>query len=129
MSGGDRINVGLTEETHALLQKLQAEGVFDEMRDGYRLGIALAIARGGIAAEVQSQSHRNVLNIGSLDPDGAIRDMINELYPEAAGKPYAIAERLAEYGVSQLGPLYESGQLQFGQLLSPSPHDAAIEES
>lgn len=126
MSGADRITVGLTKETHELLQKLQAEGIFDEMRDGYRLGIALAIARGGIAAE--DQAMRTFVNVGTLDPDGAIRDMITELYPEAAGKPYAIAERLAEYGVSQLGPLYESGQLQFGQLLNTVSHSRASEE-
>ena len=33
----DNVTVGLTEETHAILQSLKADGVFNEMQDGYRL--------------------------------------------------------------------------------------------
>lgn len=59
-----------------------------------------------------------MFNVGSLDPDGLLRELITELYPEQAGRPYAFAERLAEYGVGEMGRLHEAGQLRFRELLS-----------
>ncbi len=114
MSDEDNVTVGLTEETHVLLQRLRDDGVFKEMRDAYRFGIALAIARSRIAPP--GLRYRTVLNIGSLDKDGSIRNIVTELYPEAANTPYSVAERLAEAGVSEIGRLHESGQLRFGEL-------------
>ena len=107
--------VGLTEETHGMLQRLKENKVFDEMSDGYRLGIALAISRGGAAAPEDIKT-RTFVNIGTLDPDGSIRDLITELYPEHAHKPYDFAERLAEAGVAEMGRLHQVGELRFGEL-------------
>ena len=109
--------VGLTEETHGMLQRLKENKVFDEMSDGYRLGIALSISKGGAAAPEDIKT-RTFLNIGSLDPDGSIRDLITELYPEHAYKPYAYAERLAEAGVAEMGRLHQVGELRFGELFA-----------
>ncbi len=106
--------VGLTEGTHRMLQQLKKDEVFGEMRDAYRLGIALAIARGLAAPEDIKTG--TFLNVGSLDADGGIRDLISELYPEHAHNPYAYAERLAEAGVSEMGRLHQIGQLRFGEL-------------
>ena len=111
----DTVTVGLTDETHRMLQQLKKDGVFNEMRDGYRLGIALAIANGFIASEDIRTG--TVLNAGSLDPDNTIRDVITEMYPDAAGRPYAYAERLAEAGVAEMGRLHRAGEVRFGDLL------------
>lgn len=114
MAVEDNVTVGLTEETHAMLQKMKADGIFNEMQDGYRFGIAFAIARGLIAPD--SLKLRTFLNVGSLDKDGSLRNLITELYPEAAGKPYSIAERLAEAGLAELGWLHENDQLRFSEI-------------
>lgn len=100
-----------------MLQQLKKDKVFDEMSDGYRLGIALAIARGGLAAPEDIKTG-TILNVGSLDPDGSIRDLVTELYPEHAHRPYAYAERLAEAGVAEMGRLHQVNQLRFGELFA-----------
>jgi len=110
----DNVTVGLTEETHAMLQKMKADGIFNEMQDGFRFGIAFAIARGLIAPD--SLKLRTFLNVGSLDKDGSLRNLITELYPKASGRPYSIAERLAEAGLAELGRLHENDQLRFGEI-------------
>lgn len=110
----DTVTVGLTDETHKMLKQLSDDGVFSEMRDGYRLGIALAISNSIIAPE--DLKVRTVLNAGSLDRDNSIRDVIIELYPEANSRPYAYAERLAEAGVAEMGRLHRSGEIRFGEL-------------
>jgi len=114
----DTITVGLTEETHRMLRQLKIDGVFNEMQDGYRLGIALAISNGLVAPE--DIKTKTVLNVGGLDPDNSIRDVVTELYPEAAETPYTYAERLAEAGVAEMGRLHQAGEVRFGDLFELS---------
>jgi hypothetical protein len=115
MTNEDSITVGLTEETHSVLQRLKDDGVFNEMKDGYHFGIAFAIAKDLIApANIRT---RTILNLGSLDPDGSIRDMVLQLFPDAAARPYRYVERLAEAGVAEMGRAHEaSGSLKVGEL-------------
>ena len=101
-----------------MLQRLKKDEVFDEMSHGYRLGIALAIARGGLAAP-EDTTMVTILNVGSLDPDGSIRDLITELYPQHAHRPYAFAERLAEAGVEEMGDCIRS--VSFASVTSSLP--------
>jgi hypothetical protein len=115
MASDDETTVGLTKETHAVLQQLKNEGIFKEMMDGYRLGISLAIAMDNIAP--QDIKTTTIWNVGSLDPDDKIKNVIVELFPEAADRPYAFAERLAEWGVAELGQLYQNNNLKFGNLM------------
>jgi hypothetical protein len=110
----DTVTVGLTEDTHRMLQRLKEDNVFNEMVDGYRLGIALAIARRQIAPE--GLKMRTFVNAGSLDPDLFFKNMIIELYPDLSSRPYAAAERLAEWGVAELGRRHEAGLLRFTEL-------------
>ena len=110
----DTVTVGLTDGTHRMLRQLKDDGIFNEMRDGYRLGIALAIADGIIAPDAIKT--RTFLNAGSLDPDNTLRDVITEMYPEASGRPYAYAERLAEAGVAEIGRLHRAGEVRFGEV-------------
>jgi hypothetical protein len=127
VSTEDAVQVRLTNQTHAHLTRLQEDGVFPEMRDGYRFGIALAIARGKIAPE-DTRLQRTVFGIGTLDPAGLVRDAICELFPEAADQPYRYAERLAEYGIAELGRLHENRALRFSEIfrgIVPAPTNAA----
>ena len=110
----DAVTVGLTTEAHYDLQRLKDAGIFGEMLDGYRFAIGLAIRRGLIAPEDLKAS--TIFNVGSLDRDGLIKDMVVTLFHEAAARPYAFAERLAEAGVKELIQLYDSGQLRFADL-------------
>ena len=116
MSEGDKPQIGLTPRTHEVLSRLKEENVFNEMQDGYRFGIAFAMAKGYLAPE--GLSTRTTFSTSTLDPNRLIHDAIVELYPEAANRPYAFAERLAEGGVSELGRLYDAKQLRFGDIFA-----------
>lgn len=107
----DNVAVGLTEATHTILLRMKKDGIFNELQDGYRFGIAFAIACGIIADE--NIKTRSMLNVGSLDKDGSLRSLIMEIYPNNDDKPYSIAERLGEAGLAELGRRYESDQLRF----------------
>jgi hypothetical protein len=115
MSGEDIITVGLSEATHARLVRLKEDGIFAEMKDGYRFGIGLSIAEGWVSPP--GTKVKTFLNVGSLDPDGSLRNLISALYPQASSAPYAMAERLAEAGVARIGELHETGSLKFGDLV------------
>jgi len=112
----DTVTVGLTAESHSNLQRLKDEGVFAEMLDAYRFCIALAIKRGLLAPEDIKTS--TIFNVGSLDRDGIIRDLVSSLFTEAESRPYVFTERLAEAGIRELMQLYNSGQLRFADLFS-----------
>jgi hypothetical protein len=114
MTQDDATTVGLTSKSHEKLKELKQNGVFKEMIDGYRFGIALAIAYENIAPEEIKTS--TIFNIGSLDPDDSIKKLIIEFFPEAAEKPYEFAERLAEWGVAEMGKMAESGELKFSDI-------------
>ncbi len=115
MTNEDITNVGLTEETHAMLQKMKKDGIFNEMLDGYRFGIAFAIARELIPPE--NLKIHTFLSVSSLDKDGSLRSLIIELFPESADKPYMMAQGLAEAGLVELGRRYEFDQLHFSEII------------
>ena len=110
----DKNEIGLSEGARKVLADLKEEGVFAEMLDGYRMGIAYAIATGEI--EPAGTKTRTMFHVGSLDPDQALRDVVIELYPEAADTPYSTLERLAEAGVKELGRLWQDDRMRFGEI-------------
>lgn len=116
MEREDRKNIGLGDSAYEICVQLRDDGVFTELRDVYRLGIAVAIAKKGVSAEI-GRIH-NMADVGGLDPDQAIRSLIIELYPDQAERPYAFAERLADYGVQEIGRLYETGELRWHEFLT-----------
>lgn len=123
MNARDKATVGLSAPVHAMCKRLQEVGIFTELRDAYRFGIALAMARGKAAAEVSRPA--TMFDVGGMDPDGTIRDAIREMYPEERDRPYAFAERLAEYGVEVLGQLHDARTLRFEDLIREVMGDQA----
>ena len=115
MAAEDINTVGLSEQSHKSLRLPKDTGVFSEMRDAYRFGLAWAIAA-GIIADEDVKTTETFVNVGTLDPDGSIRDVVIGLFPEAENRPYARVERLAEAGVAAIGLLHETDQLRFKDL-------------
>lgn len=125
MPAEDAINIGLSDDGQAALQRLKDAGYFREMVEGYRFAVALAMAHGLIADE--ETKFRTNWNTGSVDPDTSIRGLIVEFFPEVADRPYAFAQRLAEAGVRELSSLEQAGQLEFRWILSPvNPTDLDV---
>ena len=110
----DAVTVGLTPQGHLDLQRLKGDGVFSEMIDAYRFAIGLAVRRRLLAPA--DLSTVTIFNIGSLDRDGMIRDLIISIYEEAKDRPYAFVERLAEAGFEELIQLHSSRQLRISEL-------------
>lgn len=109
--------IGLSKRRHTALKALKEEGHFAEMADAYRFAIALALAHGGVTEPVTG-SRTTVFNVGTLDPDGSIYAAVQALREDTDEAVYRTAEKLAEWGVSELMELASSGEISFGSLLA-----------
>jgi hypothetical protein len=122
MTMDEPTTVGLTQLGHERLKQLKSSGYFAEMTDAYRFAIALALAHGGIA---EPAARGTIFNVGSLDPDRSIYQAISALAPEKGEPIYKLAERLAEWGLTEMCRQMEQGTLSIATLLSEA---AALNE-
>lgn len=111
------VNIGLGESNHAFLKFLaEEEKLFKEMRDGYRFAIAYSIAK-KIYPKDSAEKFRTTFSLASIDPDGALKSLIETLYPELDIPRYTILERLADAGVAELSRLHKENSLDIDRLL------------
>lgn len=117
MSTSDLINVGLSEAVDDKLDELKELGIFADKIDGYRFGVSLAIAQGVVPGELVKR--KNLFNVGSLDPDQALRKSVEALMPGALEETtvYRLIERLADWGVAELHAQAKAGDIDFLTLL------------
>lgn len=117
MSMSDLINVGLSEAADDKLDELKELGIFADKIDGYRFGVSLAIAHGVVPSELVKR--KNLFNVGSLDPDQALRKSVEALMPAALEETtvYRLIERLADWGVAELHAQAKAGDIDFLTLL------------
>ncbi len=113
----DISKVGLSERIDTKLKRLQEEKYFTDMRDAYRVGIALALAYGIQPPEIIPPKV-NRYNISQIDEDKSIETAISLLMDTEGSPPYRWAERLAEWGVEKLSQESEKGQIDFLKLLA-----------
>lgn len=116
----------LSERVHAKLKRLQEDGHFLEMRDAYRLGIALALSRGIRPPEISPPKASGIYSISQIDPDQSIALSIKLLMGTEELPPYRWAERLAEWGVEELSRESEKGQIDIVKLLEEAQENAKI---
>ncbi len=107
--------IGLTDGAHKKLQRLREDRHFAEMADAYRFAIALALAHGAIADDVRA-GRQTIFNIGTLDPERELYQIIKALRINDDEPVYRTAERLAEWGVEELDRLATKGTIRFGTL-------------
>lgn len=112
----DISKLGLSERVDEKLKRLQEEKHFADMRDAYRVGIALAIAYGICPPEIMPPKV-NRYNISQIDEDKSIETTINLLIDTEGVPTYRWAERLAEWGVEKLSQESEKGQIDFSKLI------------
>lgn len=99
--------IGLSEIAHHQLEKMVKDGHFSEMRDGYRFAVALALAREADIPRPQG-ARKNIFSTSTLDPDQLLKLAIDTLRPSFDEPAYRIAERLADWGISEMNRhLYE----------------------
>lgn len=107
--------VGLTPVGHDRLKQLKENGYFGDMADAYRFAIALALAHGAIS---EPATRGTIFNVGTLDPDRSLYQSISALAPEKGEAIYKLAERLAEWGVTEMFQQMERGDLSTAKLLT-----------
>lgn len=118
MSNSDLINIGISGRANDMLDELSKErGIFADKIDGYRFGVALALAHGALGAELVDR--KNLFNVGSFDPDQVIKTAVETLMPDALEKntAYRLVERLADWGVAELYAQAVSGTIDFEAIL------------
>ena len=92
----DRKTIGVTAAAQAVLERLVALGSFRDQLDAGRFALSIAVA-----AEETPSGTADVTtkwNIGSFDPSGEIRSVIQALYP-GTSEPYRAAEQLIDAGL------------------------------
>ncbi|MGR1580105.1 hypothetical protein ACSSNL_01435 [Thalassobius sp. S69A] len=96
------VTIGLTQEADDMLEAMVDDGTFAQKVDGYRFAFSLALAQGAQPGELSKR--KTIFNVGTVDPDNTLQDIIEELAPELLTKssPYRAIERLAEWGVREL---------------------------
>src|SRR5688572_17690702 len=100
MSDDRVVTIGLSNAAHGKLQRLKENGCFDELMDGYRLAVGLALSHG---VEAPPLANRNtIFNVGSLDPERLLHDAVAALRSASEEPVYRTMERLAEWGVEEM---------------------------
>lgn len=117
MTSAEPTTIGLSESAHGKLKRLQEDGYFRELLDGYRFAIGLALAQGVEPPDVQKRT--TIFNVGTVDPDQSLKRSIEALMGSHVGDAsiYKMAERLAEWGVNELASQAEAGSIDFVGLL------------
>lgn len=122
MEDKDSANIGLSDEMHMKLREMTDNGVFSEMKDGYRLAASLAMAHGALIQEGALSNRKNMYDVGGVDENFIFRNAINAIYPEQSGKEYKYLEKLADAGVGLLYQNYDGfGNLDLEKILDYAP--------
>lgn len=96
----DRRTLSTSLSANDALARLVAHGFFAEQVEAYRVGIAVALARGLTPGDVPERKNVTTkYNVGSVDPEGKLRTLVQLLLPDQAERPYAAMEWLAEAGL------------------------------
>jgi hypothetical protein len=102
MTTQDRITVGLTVRGAENLAQVMETGWFNRDLDAYRAAIGVAIAQGRVSEPEEMAGASTKYNVGTLDNDGKLRQLLLAFVPAARERPYEYAERLADAGLAYL---------------------------
>jgi hypothetical protein len=114
----DLNKLSLSESAHQKLQTLKEKKQFLEMKDAYRLGIALALSRNIVPDEIKPPKASGIYSVSQIDPDKSIAFAITLLMDTGNIPPYRWLERLAEWGIDELYNLWKNGELDIVRLLN-----------
>ena len=109
----------LSRRASEIANQMKDSGIFPDALVAAKFGMAYAIKyywnEIGNAEEVRKlddiyDAQGNHYNIGSVDPDKYISQIMEALYPDT-DTPYKFTRVLMCYGLNQLGDLLEDGRL------------------
>src|SRR6266550_4867742 len=97
----DKKTIGITKANAAALAELVSAGSFGSELDAAKFAMAYAIKNGVHSGSTDGAETK--WNVGSVDPDGSMRSLLEALYPEAS-EPYRLLEHLMNEGIKALSP-------------------------
>lgn len=112
-------NLVLSRHATEIANQMKESGSFPDALVAAKFGMAYAIKyyweEIGSSSELQRldsiyDTQGNHYNIGSVDPDKYISQIMEALYPDS-NTPYKFTRVLMCYGLNQLGDLLEDGKL------------------
>ena len=112
-------NIVLAKHASDIANQMKESGIFPDALVAAKFGMAYAIKyywdQIGTSKDIQRldnvyDAQGNHYNIGSIDPDQYIAQIMEALYPDCE-TPYRFARVLMCYGLNQLGDLLEDGRL------------------
>ena len=95
----DKKTIGITSANERVLSSLVAEGLFASEIEAAKFAMAHAINTG--TARGTSEGAGTKWNVGSVDSDGALRAVVEALFPDE-GQPYRLVEHLMNEGLRLL---------------------------
>lgn len=104
--GSDKKTIGITKSNAPLLAELVSAGQFGSELDAAKFAMAYAVKAGLTAGATEGAETK--WNVGSVDPDGSMRSLIEALCPDA-GEPYRLAEHLMNEGLKALAAKISGG--------------------
>ena len=96
----DKKTIGLTAENRSVMERIMDKGFFRDQKDAAMFAMAYAI-RQGLHPD-NAEGTNTIWNVGSLDPDGEIRLLIGNLFPDTS-TPYRVVESFVNAGLLQIG--------------------------
>jgi len=97
-----KVTVGVTAQGARHLDELMDTGWFGSEMAAYLLAVGTALSRGLTPSPAPLKGVTTKWNVGSLDRDGRLRELVGLMGPEGLQDPYEYAERLAEVGLEFL---------------------------
>jgi len=113
----DLVQVGASPASREVLERLQEQGHIEDMIDGYRLAIAVAIGFGREPRIGEKSDRKTMFAVGNLDPDSALREAIKEIYSGHRAVPARAAEDLAEQGLEIINDSFQGEVFSFIDIL------------
>ena len=108
----DKKTIGITKSNAASLANLALQGRFGSELDAAKFAMAYAIKNGIATGTIEGAETK--WNVGSFDPDGSIRALLEALFPDVS-EQYRLAEYLMNEGIKALteklgvyGDIYET---------------------
>ena len=95
----DKKTIGITKANANTLAQLVAAGRFGSELDAAKFALAYAIKSG--VPNGSAEGAETKWNVGSVDPDGSMRSLLEALFPEVS-EPYRLAEHLINEGIKML---------------------------
>lgn len=95
----DKKTIGILSENLTALQELVESGNFSSEIDAAKFAMAHAI-KSGVTASTSDGSDTK-WNVGTVDPDGKLREMLGIFYPNVT-EPYRLLEFLMNTGLTDI---------------------------